>query len=37
MKNIGLQKIKIDKISSVPNYLDSLPEVGKFLSFSLDY
>tara|TARA_Y100001970_G_scaffold291180_1_gene427405 strand:- start:746 stop:3133 length:2388 start_codon:yes stop_codon:yes gene_type:complete len=27
-------KDKIDKISSVHNYLDSLPEVGKVLSFS---
>ena len=27
-------KDKIDKIASVHNYLDSLPEVGKVLSFS---
>ena len=27
-------KDKIDRISSVHNYLDSLPEVGKVLSFS---
>ena len=27
-------KDKIDKIASVHNYLDSLPEIGKVLSFS---
>jgi dimeric dUTPase (all-alpha-NTP-PPase superfamily) len=27
-------KDKIDKISSVHNYLDNLPQVGKVLSFS---
>ena len=27
-------KDKIDKIASVHNYLDSLPQVGKVLSFS---
>ena len=27
-------KDKIDKISSVHNYLDSLPQIGKVLSFS---
>ncbi len=33
-QNIGLQKTKIDKIDKVHNYLDSLPAVGKVLSFS---
>ena len=34
MKNIGLLKIKIDKIASVHNYLENLPQIGKVLSFS---
>ena len=34
MKNIGLQKIKFDKIDKVHNYLDGLPAIGKVLSFS---
>ena len=33
-KKYWFTKDKIDKISSVHNYLDSLPEVGKVLSFS---
>ena len=33
-ENYWFTKDKIDKISSVHNYLDSLPEVGKVLSFS---
>ena len=33
MKDIGLQKDKIDLIETVHNYLDSLPEIGKVLSF----
>ena len=33
MKNIGLLKIKLTKLTSVHNYLDSLPQVGKVLSF----
>ena len=33
-KKYWFTKDKIDKISSVHNYLDSLPEVGKVISFS---
>ena len=33
-KKYWFTKDKIDKISSVHNYLDSLPEIGKVLSFS---
>ncbi len=33
-ENIGLQKIRWKKIKNVHNYLDSLPFVGKVLSFS---
>ena len=32
-QNIGLQEIKMDKILKVHDYLDSLPEIGKVLSF----
>ena len=34
MKNTGLQKIRLIKFKLVHNYLDSLPAVGKVLSFS---
>ena len=33
-KKYWFTKDKIDKIASVHNYLDSLPEIGKVLSFS---
>ena len=33
-KNIGSQKDKIDKIDKIHDYLDSLPAVGKVLSFA---
>ena len=33
-KNNWFTKDKINKIASVHNYLDSLPEIGKVLSFS---
>ena len=32
-QNIGLLEIKCDKILKVHDYLDSLPEIGKVLSF----
>ena len=34
MKSYWFTKDKIDKIASVHNYLDSLPQIGKVLSFS---
>ena len=34
MKNIGLLKIRLDKIKAVHDYLDGLTAVGKVLSFS---
>ena len=34
IENIGLQKIKLNKIEKVHNYLEELPFIGKVLSFS---